>query len=143
MRHASNHRVAALIEFLSPSNKDRPGSVQDFVEKTRAALRHGCHVLVVDLFPPGPHDPYGMQTAIWEAFGEPEDPPPDKPLAVVSYMAGVVVEAFLEPLGPGDPLPEAPLFLEAGQYIPVPLETSYEQAFRGVPVLFRAALGSS
>ena len=32
IRHASGHRVVALVEILSPANKDRPRSVEDFAQ---------------------------------------------------------------------------------------------------------------
>jgi hypothetical protein len=33
IRHVSNHCVVALIEIVSPSNRDRAASVREFVEK--------------------------------------------------------------------------------------------------------------
>lgn len=60
VRHVSDHRLVSLIEFLSPANKDRPQSVEDFVMKAIGMLRAGCHLLVVDLFRPGRHDPHGI-----------------------------------------------------------------------------------
>jgi len=36
-----------MIEIISPGNKDRPASVREFVEKAYAALRHGCHLLLL------------------------------------------------------------------------------------------------
>src|SRR5690349_21627374 len=65
IRHTSGHRIVALLEIASPGNKDRPASVEQFVDKVESALRAGCHVLVVDLWPPGPHDPDGLPGAIW------------------------------------------------------------------------------
>lgn len=52
IRHISGHRLVALIEIVSPANKDRPQHVQDFTGKVLSALRSGVHVLVVDRFPP-------------------------------------------------------------------------------------------
>src|SRR5262249_17981173 len=57
IRHVSGHHLVALIEIVSPANKDRAGSIEELVEKAAAALEHGIHLLLVDLFPPGPHDP--------------------------------------------------------------------------------------
>lgn len=80
IRHASGHRVVALLGIVSPANKDRPRSVADFVDKAVAAVRQGIHVLVVDLFAPGPHDPHGLHSLIWEDYGDKLDAPPcDKP----------------------------------------------------------------
>jgi hypothetical protein len=53
IRHVSQHRLVALLEIVSPANKDRPQSVADFANKVVSALDYGVHVLVMDLFPPG------------------------------------------------------------------------------------------
>jgi hypothetical protein len=44
-------RIVAVIEILSPGNKDSRAAIRDFVEKTVDCLRKGIHVLIVDLFP--------------------------------------------------------------------------------------------
>src|SRR5262249_43426818 len=85
VRRGSDHRLVALVEIISPGNKDRPRSVNDFVDKVYDALEHGCHLLLIDLLPPGPHDPEGMHFAVWEKFDpEHEEPPPPagKPLSL-------------------------------------------------------------
>lgn len=141
VRHVSNHRVVALLEIVSPANKDRPSSVADFVAKAHAALRHGCHLLVLDLFPPGPHDPQGMHGAVWESFDSGDDQPPEgKPLTLAAYVAGPVPEAYLESVAVGDPLPEMPLFLQSDWYVNVPLEATYQTAYRGLPAYWRGVL---
>ena len=141
IRHSSNHRLIALIEVVSPANKDRASSVSDFVQKARSALQHGCHRVVVDLFPPSAHDPEGMHGAIWECFGPAEDlPRPDKPLTLASYVATDLPDAYVEFLAVGDPLPEMALFLESDWYISLPLESSYQQAYRGVPAYWKAVV---
>ncbi|MGH7226063.1 MAG: DUF4058 family protein, partial [Gemmataceae bacterium] len=50
IRHISGHRLVAVLEIVSPANKDRPQSVDDFAGKIVSALRFGGHVMVVDLF---------------------------------------------------------------------------------------------
>ena len=64
IRHVSGHRLIALIEIISPANKDRGRHVEDLVDKAVAALERGVHVLLIDLFPPGPHDPSGIHGSI-------------------------------------------------------------------------------
>jgi len=39
IRHVSGHRLVAVIEIVSPANKDRPGSVRTFVDKALDALQ--------------------------------------------------------------------------------------------------------
>ena len=57
IRHTSGHRVVAMIEIVSPANKDRSATVRDFVHKAVSALQREIHLLVVDLFPPGRSTP--------------------------------------------------------------------------------------
>lgn len=141
IRHVSGHRVVALIEIISPGNKDRESSVADFAEKAQAALRAGVHLLVVDLFSPGSHDPHGIHCAIWERFDSEDLPPPaDKPLMQASYEAGPFPEAYLEPFAVGDALTDMPLFLKRGGYVNVLLDSTYQAAFASVPAVWRRVL---
>jgi hypothetical protein len=57
IRHVSGHRLVALVEIVSPANKDRAKHVEEFTDKILSALKMGVHVLLVDLLPPGPRDP--------------------------------------------------------------------------------------
>lgn len=141
IRHSSGHRVVALLEIVSPANKDRPRSVRDFVDKAIAALQQGVHLLVIDLFPPGRHDAQGIHSLIWDNYGDELDaPPPGKPVALASYMAGLLPEAYLEFAALGDSLPAMPLFLDLHAYVNVPLAATYEAAYRGVPAVWREVL---
>ena len=134
IRHVSGHRLVALVEILSPANKDRASSIDKFVKKAYAVLEHGCNLLVIDLFPPGPHDPQGIHGAIWEYFDDSDvSIPADKPLTLVGYVAAAVPEAYVEHIAVNDPLPEMPLFLDQEHYIDTPLEATYQEAYRGVP----------
>src|SRR5262249_50628681 len=67
---------------------------------------------------------------------------PAKPLTCASYRAGPLAEAFVEPVSVGDRLPDLPVFLVADEYVPVPLETTYQAAFEAVPDFWREALTS-
>jgi len=141
IRHVSGHRVVAVVEIVSPGNKDRPDRIAEFADKAEMALGHGIHLLVIDLLPPGPHDPQGMHAAIWERFDdEPYLLPPNEPLTLVSYVAEPRPEAYLEHLAVGSPLAEMPLFLNPDRYINVPLESTYQAAYRGMPAFWRDVL---
>jgi uncharacterized protein DUF4058 len=141
IRHVSGHRIVALIEIDSPANKDRAAHVAEFADKEEAALFHGIHVLLVDLFPPGPHDPQGMHAAIWERFDdEPYLLSANEPLTLASYVAGPRPEAYVEHLAVGSPLAEMPLFLNPDRYINVPLESTYLAAYCGMPKFWRDVL---
>ncbi len=122
-------KVVAVIEIVSPGNKDSRNSFRSFVEKAADLLNQGIHLLIVDLFPPTPRDPLGIHKAIWDEFGdEPFTPPPGKPLTVASYIGGDLPTAYVDPVGVGDPLPSTPLFLTEDWYLDTPLESTYTQA---------------
>jgi hypothetical protein len=145
IRHASDHRLVAMIEILSPGNKDRAASVEDVVDKAIATLRAGCHLLVIDLFPPGNHDPNGMHEAIWETYRDCDDDfvATPTPALVASYVACRPPEAYVETLSLDDTLPEMPLFLNCSRYVSVPLESTYQSAYRGMPEVWRNVLEAS
>ena len=44
IRHVSGHRLVALIEIVSPANKDRTRHVEELVDKAVSALERGVHV---------------------------------------------------------------------------------------------------
>lgn len=137
VKHAEGD-VVAVIEIVSPGNKDREHSVNQFVAKVRDFLRKGVHVLFVDPFPPGDHDLHGLHSAVWSVWTDiPDNPPADKPLSAVSYDAGNPFLAYVEPLAVGDALPEMPLFLQPGMYVPCPLEESYQATWDALPVELR------
>jgi hypothetical protein len=141
IRHVSGHRLIAVVEIASPANKDRLESVEEFVTKVGETLEFGVHVLLIDLLPPGRHDPRGLHAAVWNQFDEaPYDLPVAEPLTLAAYTAGPPVKAYLEHLAVGGLLPEMPLFLHSDRYIPVPLEATYQAAYRGVPAFWRDVL---
>jgi len=138
VRRASNHRVVALIEIVFPANKDRVASLEQFVDKVWSALKLGVHVLVVDLFPPSTSDPNGLHGEIWKAYdSEPYTLSPEQPLTLVSYTGRRLPDAYIEPVAVGDMLVDMPLFLDPDWYINIPLEETYQTAWRGVPKIWR------
>ncbi|MBI2806015.1 MAG: DUF4058 family protein [Planctomycetes bacterium] len=129
-------RTVAIVEIVSPGNKDSKRAFREFVEKSVAFIRAGVHVLVVDLFPPTKRDPFGVHRAIWDEF-EDEDVlfefPPGKDRTLASYDAGREKAAYVEPIALGEALPDMPLFLFEGHYIKVPLEAAYQTAWSFLP----------
>ena len=147
IRHRSDHAVVALIEVVSPGNKDSTNGFQSFLHKAKEALDGGVHLLVLDLFPAGPRDPEGLPPLIREDLTQPVDPDgepfrfdPNKPLLLMSYIAAPGSKAFIEPVAVGDELPSMPLFLTAQKYVPVPLASTYETAWRALPAFWRDVL---
>jgi hypothetical protein len=137
IHHASDDRIVALIEIVSPGNKHQRAAIDAFVDKSIAALNAGYHLLVFDLLSPGPLAPQGMHGAIWTEFGGAYEPPPGKPLTLAAYVSSAPfrgsTECYVEPTAVGTPLIDMPLFLDPGHYVNVPLESTYLAAYEGVP----------
>jgi hypothetical protein len=127
--------VVAVIEIVSPGNKGSQAALREFVHKASDLIEQGVHLLVIDLFPPGRRDPEGIHKLIWEEFEEAEHSasPPGKPLVFASYDAGSPVVAYVEMRSVGEPLPELPLFLQSGYYVPAPLEATYQTSWEMFP----------
>lgn len=141
VRHVSGDRVVAMVEVVSPGNTSSRHALRSFVEKAAELLDRGVHLLILDLFPPGPRDPQGLPSAIWEEYTGQEGPlPPDKPLTLASYESAETVRTFVEPVAVGDDLPDMPLFLRPGAHVAVPLEATYGAAFEAVPTRWRRVL---
>ena len=134
-------RIVAVIEIISPGNKDSRAALRDFVEKTVDFLRAGIHALIVDLFPPTPRDPFGIHKAVWDEIEEEDFALPDgKDRILVSYETGGQRVAYVEPIAVGDRLPDMALFLTSALHIPVPLEPTYNAAWEASPEALRLAV---
>jgi hypothetical protein len=141
VRHTSRHQVIAVLEIVSPGNKNSRHALRAFVEKAVELVRARVHLLIVDLFPPGPRDPQGIQKAIWDEFTDNDFTlPSKKSLSVGAYIGGPCPEVLIEPAAVGAPLPEMPLFLTPDDYILVPLEATYQSAWDAVPSFWRDVL---
>jgi hypothetical protein len=133
--------VVAIIEIVSPGNKASRNELRAFVQKSADLIGQGIHLLVIDLFPPGPRDPAGIHKAIWDEFVE-EDLalPPGKPLTLASYDAGPERVAYVDFVGVGDVLPDMPLFFKPGVYVPAPLEAAYQATWAVFPAPLKGLL---
>jgi hypothetical protein len=141
VRHAGGKRIVAVIEVVSPANKDRPESVGDFAGKVVGLVRNGIHVVVVDILP---HDPAGLHPAIWSGLDtEPESaaPPADRPYTFAGYRADDKPLAYLEYGAVGLPPPPVPLYLDGGVFVNVPLEETYMTNYAELPAELKAELG--
>jgi hypothetical protein len=133
IRHTTGDRIVAILEIVSPGNKEKRAALDQFVDKAVGAINEGLHLMVLDLFPPGPFDPRGIHGAIWGRMGGAYDPPAAKPLTLAGYASGEVVTCYVEPTAVGTELIPMPLFLTPGRYVNVPLEATYLGAYEGVP----------
>ena len=140
IKHCLTHTIA-VIQIVSPGNKDTKRAFREFVDKTVDFLRSGIHVLVIDLFPPTARDPFGIHKAIWdEIHAEDFALPEGRDRTLVSYEVDGVRVAYVEPFGLGEALPEMPLFLWNDFHVIVPLEPTYQVTWDAAPEEFRIAV---
>ncbi len=139
--HHPDGDVVAVIEIVSPGNKDSRHAVATFARKAVALLQAGIHFLIVDLFPPNRRNLQGMHKVIWDRLGDaPFVLPVDKPLTLAAYASGTEIAAYVEPVAVGDVLPEMPIFLTPDHYVPCPLEATYEATWKVFPAPLKGPL---
>jgi hypothetical protein len=144
IRHTSDDRIVAMIEILSPGNKSSRHALRSFLDKAVAALDNGIHLLLVDVYPPGPRDPNGIHGAILNEIGTQDYVlGGDRALTAVAYSGGAVVEAFVAHFAVGESIPQMPLFLTRENYVQVPLDAAYMAAWEDVPAQYQHVLRSS
>jgi hypothetical protein len=137
VRDARDDRLVAVVEIVSPGNKNNKNGIRSFLDKVHELLRKRIHVLLIDLHPPGRLDPRGIHAAIWEDIWGESAATPDRPLTVAAYECKDTVAAYVEPVAVGDVLPDGPLYLAPGGHVNVPLEKTYMTAWEGVPRRWR------
>ena len=136
--------VVAVIEIVSPGNKESLHALRSFVEKSVEFLRQGINLLIIDLFPPSKRDPEGIHKALWDEIrDEPFTLPKDQPLTLASYDAGPPITAYVETVAVGDELPQVPLFLARGEHIKIPLAATYETTWKVCPAPLKEAVESA
>jgi hypothetical protein len=139
--HHPDGQVVAVIEIVSPGNKDSKHAVRSFARKATEFLFAGVNLLIVDLFPPSKRDPQGVHKLIWDRIrDEPFELPPDKPLTLAAYSAGTTIAGYIEPVAVGDTLPDMPIFLTPGRYVPCPLEATYQASWDVFPKALKGPL---
>ena len=141
IRHASDDRIVAIIEIVSPGNKGSRHAMDELLDKVWSIIDQDIHLLLIDLFPPTPRDPQGIHALIWGDAAT--APPADQPLTLAAYHAVMPRCAFVEPTSVGTILIDMPLLLDRTYYVPVPLEATYQAAWRGVPQRWKAVLETS
>jgi hypothetical protein len=141
VRHVNDDRVVAVIEVISPGNKESNRAMRALVDKAVDLLAKGVHLLFVDLFPPTPRDPRGVHSVLSEELaGEEFHPPEGEPLTAVAYEAARPPKAYIEPLRVGGALPDMPVFLRPGAHVLLPLEETYTSAYEAVPTRWRRVI---
>lgn len=127
-------RLVAVIEIVSPANKDRPDKRNAFVGKCAALLRRGVAVSIVDLVTIRRTNLYAELMAF---VGHPDPTLGPEPPALYAALCRWVtnaaetrarLEGWTAPMTVGEPLPAIPIWLSESLGIVFDLDRSYEQA---------------
>lgn len=126
--------LVAVIEIVSPSNKDRPEMRRAFVATCGALLRKGVSVSIVDLVTIRQANLYAELMA-FIAHPDPTLGPEPSSLYVSSTRWSTNAErtrahlsTWFNPMTLGQPLPVLPVWLSDTLSVDFDLERSYEQA---------------
>lgn len=129
-------RLVAVIELVSPANKDRPDKRRAFVGKCGALLRKGVSVSIVDLVTIRQANLYAE---LMTFIGHPDptlgpEPPPiyasSRRWTPNAEGTRARLEAWSNPMTVGQSLPTIPIWLTDTLSILLDLERGYEQACR-------------
>jgi hypothetical protein len=121
--------LAGAIEFVSPSNKDRPLAREAFVSKCAAYLQQGAGLLVVDIVTERRANTHADLLA---RVSPASQSGPGAELYAAAYRpfsrAGQpTLEVWYEELHLGGTLPIWPLWLRGGFQLPIDLNATYER----------------
>ena len=122
--------LVAVIELVSPRNKDRDEARQAFAAKCAAYLQRGIGLIIVDTVTSrhaNLHDE--LMTLLGQAFAFPTP----TPLYATAYRPAHreernEIDLWREPLAVGQPLPTLPLAVRGLGCLPIDLEATYTEA---------------
>lgn len=124
-------RLAAVIELISPSNKDRPDERRAFVAKCAAYIQRGIGLINVDVVT---DKQFNLHNELLGFLGHSGAAvmPGDPHLYAVAYRPahreeGNLLDLWPAPLAVGQPLPVLPLALRGAFFVPVDLEATYTE----------------
>ena len=126
-------RLAAVVELVSPSNKDRPSEREAFVAKCVTYLKRGIGLVVIDVVT---ERHANLHNELMEAIGG-ENPQlmPDTPIYVSGYRPvhrratrANEIEVWPYAAAIGRPVPAVPLGLRGGPVVLLDLEATYTAA---------------
>jgi Protein of unknown function (DUF4058) len=130
----SGRRLVAAIEIVCPANKDRPEHRRAFVAKCAALLQERVCVVVVDIVTSRTAN---LFRDLLDLLGESGMSSSDEasPLYAVTCRynrkgARWLMEAWMQTLSIGQPLPTLPLWLADDLAVPLDLDSSYEETCR-------------
>ena len=123
-------RLVAVVELVSPANKDRPGHRHLFAAKCDSLLQQGIGLVVVDVVTERSGNLHAALLDLLEVPPEVTPPPDLYAGAYRSVAAGEALrlEYWLEGLAVGSPLPTLPLWIGPDLCLPLELEQAYAAA---------------
>ncbi len=127
--------LVAAIEIVSPANKDRPETRDQFIGKVATLLRHDVCVSIVDIVTTRQANLYAELLArLGRADPSLGDPPPFLYAVTLRTRkpkkSRPLLDAWYFPLAVGQPLPTIPLWLSPSLHISLPLDPSYQETCR-------------
>jgi hypothetical protein len=132
--HDEYRTLVAVIELVSPSNKDRPRERTTFAAKVGAYLMGGVSVCVLDVVTP---KRFNLHDSVCEALELPDElrMPGGPATYAASYRpktadAALLVDIWVRELVVDQPLPTMPLRLTGDTFVPLELEETYTDACR-------------
>ena len=126
---ALGRKLVAVVEIVSPSNKDRPESRRTFVAKCASLLQKGVSVAIVDICGTPRFNLYA-ELLDWVGVDDPKLEA-DARLYAVACRTRIArkksrLENWTHVLAYGQPLPTLPIWLSDDLWVPLDLEASYE-----------------
>ena len=125
------HTLVAVIELVSPANKDRPEARSRFVGKCAALLRQGVAVSIVDVVTTREFNLYAeLMASLGQTDPTLKGESPAIYAASCRWLIGErrgKLESWSQVLAVGQPLPTLPLWLSPVRVVPLELEQSYEK----------------
>jgi hypothetical protein len=127
-------RLVGAIEIVSPGNKDRPTERQAFVAKCLSYLKDGVSLIIVDVVTTRRANLHDELMKMLDESGESDDLA-GVPLYVSAYRPVVrseqgEIDLWVERLAVGLKLPIMPLRLTGDLFVPVDLESTYQECCR-------------
>lgn len=128
-------QLVAAIELISPSNKDRVRSREQFANKVVELIQQDISVSVVDLVSDNPVNLCDEVLGRINPKHRPlKSPPPYLHAATMKLDKQIrkpdLVSTWFYPMAIGQPLPEIPLWLRWDLHVMLPLEPGYEETCR-------------
>jgi hypothetical protein len=126
--------LVAVVELVSPGNKDRAHQQRAFATKCASYLAQGVSVVLVDVVTNRRANLHNETMRLWEATARVHFRPAVRLYAVayrpVRRKKQDKIDLWMHRLALGSPLPTLPLRLTGDLFVPVDLEATYTEACR-------------